>query len=142
MAKPKKIQQPNPMGRPPHFKNSEALKEAFNSYAKETKEKELPLTLSGFCVYVNSYKQLFMEYADKPEFSTTIKEIRNIVENDIEAGILINKYNATAGIFNLKNNFGWKDKIETENTNHNLNADLSAKELKEEIRKARTEKNG
>jgi len=56
-------------------------------------------------------------------YSETIKGIRMNVENCIEEWILTWLYNPTSGIFNLKNNFDWKDKIETDNTN--TNADVS-----------------
>lgn len=99
-------------GRPPHYSSPETLLAAFKEYRDKMEAQNSPLTVSGFCCYIESYKDILNEYAKKSQFSGTIKEIYNIIENNIETGILTNKYNATAGIFNLKNNFGWKDKTE------------------------------
>lgn len=134
---------PNPEGRPRHFDTPESLMNAFKKYVIEMTANELPLTISGFCVYCDAYKDLLNEYDKKPQFSRTIKQIRMVIENCVEVGILINKYNATAGIFNLKNNFSWTDKTEIDqnNTNLNISADKeNLTELKALIRKARESK--
>lgn len=91
----------------------------------------------GFCD-----RHSFYQYeTDKPEFTNTIKKARCFIEKHYEE--LLQNGNTTGAIFALKN-FGWKDKqeIDQNNTNHNLNADISIKELKEEIKKARLAKNG
>lgn len=130
-------------GRPAHFKDSEKLYNAFLAYVMACKKTDRPLTVSGFCCSIDSYRDMLSEYAKKPEFSSTIKRIYSSIENDLEERALSNLVNGTVAIFSLKNNFGWKDKqeVESNNTNHNMNAEISAQELKEEIRKARLEKN-
>lgn len=50
------------------------------------------------------------------EISDTIKKIRELFENKVNVGALKGKLNATMAIFNLKNNYGWKDKSEQEMT--------------------------
>jgi hypothetical protein len=47
-------------------------------------------------------------------FSSTVKMAKKIVENWVEEKSLTGDINATTAIFNLKNNFGWKDKTEVE----------------------------
>ena len=101
-----------PAGRPPHFDSPKKLLSAFLEFKEECKKNDDPLTVSGFCNYIESYKDLLNEYKKKEEFSGTIKKIYSLIENDIEKGILKNKYNTTAGIFNLKNNFGQTDKVQ------------------------------
>lgn len=75
-----------------------------------------PKTLSWLCMYLWVSKDYISEKEKDNQFSETIKAIRLIVENNIEEWILLNIYNPTSWIFNLKNNFGWKDKTEVENT--------------------------
>lgn len=99
-------------GRPANFKTPELLWEAFKKYKLDMESQGKPLTVSGFCNSVDSYREMIAEYSHKPEFTNTIKKIYSLIENDIEVGILTNQWNPTAGIFNLKNNFGWKDKTE------------------------------
>ena len=57
----------------------------------------------------------------KEEFSDTIKKAKLKVENYLEKH-LITDSSTTGIIFNLKNNFGWKDKQE------NINVDTSYEE--------------
>jgi hypothetical protein len=56
------------------------------------------------------------KFKDKAKFSDTIKKIDEELENRLFKFALINKVNPTMAIFSLKNNFGWKDKTETELT--------------------------
>jgi hypothetical protein len=56
------------------------------------------------------------KFKDKSRFSDTIKKIDEELENRLFKFALVNKVNATMAIFSLKNNFGWKDKTETELT--------------------------
>ena len=119
-----------PVGRPPHFETPELLWKKFVEYVEKCEEIKpdgmggtgrSPITITGFCRYAESYRQMLFEYAEKKEFSNTIKHIYNIIENDVEDGLLCSRYNAAGAIFNLKNNWKWKDKQETENVNHNTN---------------------
>lgn len=65
-------------------------------------------------------RQNFSEWAEKfknnIEISDTIKRIKGILEERVNLGGLKNKLNPTMTIFNLKNNYGWKDKNETDIT--------------------------
>lgn len=71
-----------------------------------------PKTLSWLCLWLWVSKDYISEKAKDVNYSETIKEIRMNVENNIEEWILMWTYNATSGIFNLKNNFNWVDKQE------------------------------
>jgi hypothetical protein len=66
--------------------------------------------------------QRFSEWEDKfkdnAEISESIKKVKEILETRINIGGLKGKLNATMTIFNLKNNYGWKDKTETDLTNN------------------------
>lgn len=108
-------------GRPPKFKTPEKLLEAFKSWKIElapggSLQGEIP-DVEGFCDYVNSYRQLFMEYEKKEEFSTTIKEIKNWIYYRKKQLAMTNKMNATVFIFDAKNNAGYVDKTE-QDINH------------------------
>lgn len=64
--------------------------------------------------------QRFSEWAEKfsdnNEITESIKRIKSILETRINTGALKGKLNATMTIFNLKNNYGWKDKFENDVT--------------------------
>jgi hypothetical protein len=60
--------------------------------------------------------QRFSEWSEKfkenDEISESIKKIKDVFENRVNVGGLRGKLNPAMSIFNLKNNYGWKDKTE------------------------------
>lgn len=63
-------------------------------------------------------RQRFSEWAEEfkniKEISDTIKKVKDILEERVNMGGLKNKLNPTMTIFNLKNNYGWRDKTEVD----------------------------
>ncbi len=101
----------------------------------EQDEKEKPYTITGLCLYLDIDRVTLLRYEKQAEFCSTIKRAKNRVENYVEEMSLIGKLNPTVSIFNLKNNFNWKDKTEIE-TNQNIKVDNPYKELSiEELKK-------
>ena len=71
-----------------------------------------PPTITGLACYLDTTRDLLIDYQNKPKFSDTIKRAKQRIEAYNEA-MLYNRKTSTAGvIFNLKNNYGWKDKAE------------------------------
>ncbi len=69
--------------------------------------------MDSFCPSSSfSTRDLLIDYTDKDEFSDTIKKAKARVEAFNEQRLFGN--NVTGVIFNLKNNFGWKDKTEVD----------------------------
>jgi len=123
-------------GRPQKYTPETLLKKSIEYFDTLSDEKNFidkwkdwkhprPKTLSGLCLYLWVSKDYISEKAKDELFSETIKRIRLVVENNIEEWILLNIYNPTSGIFNLKNNFDWKDKLEVDSTQENWNMDLT-----------------
>lgn len=105
-------------GRPKKYKDVEVMKEKIDEYFKECEQKQEPYTITGLCIALDICRDTLCEYAKKEEFSDTIKKAKLRVENYLEKHLITD--NGTTGIiFNLKNNFGWKDKQE------NINIDTS-----------------
>jgi len=87
---------------------------------RKVKTKQKPLTVTGLAVALGTYRDVLIDYektyADKlPEFSNAIKDAKEQVKEFAESSLFGS--NATGPIFNLKNNWGFKDKYETENVN-------------------------
>lgn len=57
------------------------------------------------------------KFKDHAEISESIKRIKSLLETRLNSGGLRGKLNPTMTIFNLKNNYGWKDKSEQEISN-------------------------
>ena len=113
------------VGRPRAFKSVEEVEEKINAYFNYCEEKEKPYTMSGLAYYLEVSRQTLVNYSYEDEYFDTIKKARDRVQMQLEENALSNKANPTFTIFNLKNNFDWKDKIEhssseVENINKNI----------------------
>lgn len=96
------------------YKTKEELKQGINKYFQECDEKEKPYTMSGLAYSLGIDRTTLVRYGDKDLFATLIKEAKQKVEQQLEENALMGKANSTFTIFNLKNNYGWKDNIEVE----------------------------
>lgn len=117
-----------PGGRPPKYTAKEELAKKINEYFEwcDSQKKIIttekggvsiiykPYTITGLCVYLGITRETLCQYEKKPEFSDTIKNAKLKIENWVEEKSLTGDLNPTVSIFNLKNNFGWKDKQEIE----------------------------
>ena len=83
-----------------------------NKERKLKNEKLKPYTISGICVFLDICRDTWWEYSKKQDYTDTIKKAKMKVENYVEEGLLSGTTNPIGSIFNLKNNFGWKDSFE------------------------------
>jgi hypothetical protein len=77
-----------------------------------------PYTMSGLAYELGLSRQGLLNYSNNELFFDAIKKARDKVERDVEER-MNDKEKFTPGlIFNAKNNFGWRDKSEVEQTVH------------------------
>ena len=112
------------VGRPKAFKSVKEVEEKINAYFNYCEEKEKPYTMSGLAYYLEVSRQTLVNYSYEDEYFDTIKKARDKVQMQLEE-CLYRLGNNSGVIFNLKNNFDWKDKIEhssseVENINKNI----------------------
>jgi len=130
-----------PAGRPLKFQSAEELQQKIDEYFEscwtetpitDKKGKEVgtnrfqtkPYTITGLALYLDTSRQTLLEYEGEvegrdtkdPAFADTIKKAKQRCENWVEENALQNKINPTTAIFNLKNNFKWKDQTEVDHT--------------------------
>ena len=105
-------------GRPKKYTEVEKMQQKIENHFKECDQKHEPYTITGLCIALDITRETLKEYLKQEEFSDTIKKAKLKVENYLEKH-LITDSSTTGIIFNLKNNFGWKDKQE------NINVDTS-----------------
>ena len=110
----------NPVGRPLKFKSIKDLDEKIDAYFKEMDEKERPYTITGLAVALDTNRETLIDYqnSDDPRkqiFSDAIKRAKIKIHNYTEESLWRNGIQ-TGMIFNLKNNWGWKDRSEIDNT--------------------------
>ncbi len=119
------------VGRPRAFKSVEELQERIDEYfdhcdnrIRQVFSKKIgdvveihdpePYTISGLAYSMGIDRDTILNYGKREEYFGTIKNARDKVHLDVERRLM--EANSTGAIFNLKNNFGWKDKTETDIT--------------------------
>ncbi len=111
------------------YKTVEELEEKVDSFFKSDdaflinykdgeEEKTFAPTISGLALHLGVDRRTIVNYSNKEEFFPTIKKARARIEAHLEKKLFGN--NVTGLIFNLKNNFDWKDKSEVAQTNIEL----------------------
>jgi hypothetical protein len=139
-----------PAGRPLKYKTPEEMQRAIDLYfiackshqsgdeklLEDLTEEELLIindiddfypTVTGLALALDLTRQSLIDYEHKDEFLDTIKRAKTKIEAAVEQRLYLP--NATGSIFNLKNNFGWKDKTETEIDATVKTEDVSAKDV-------------
>lgn len=104
----------NKGGRPEKYSTREQLEAKTIEYFTENAGH--PLQVAGLAAHLGITTQTLLQYEKDERFSSTIKEAKTVIESDLAQRALEGKNNATMSIFLLKNNFGYKDKHETEHS--------------------------
>lgn len=111
-----------PAGRPLAFKSVEDLQEKIDSYFVEGGPAYVDIgdtqmfvpTVSGLAYHLEVATETLRDYGTKEEYSATVKRAKQRIEIALEQRLAGQAVTGT--IFNLKNNFGWKDKSEHEHS--------------------------
>ncbi len=101
---------------------------------RKVKTKQVPYTITGLALALGTTRDLILDYEEKDEFSDTIKTAKQKCHNFAERKLF--EANATGSIFNLKNNYGWKDRTEVEADLNVKDVDVTDKQI-EQLLKAR-----
>ena len=107
-------------GRPLKYETAGQLQADIDAYFHDCiydkdgnkRETQKHLTISGLAIALDVDRKTITNYESREEYFPTIKRAKTIIENYMEEKLFGN--NVTGVIFNLKNNFGWKDKKEHE----------------------------
>lgn len=100
----------NKGGRPLKIRSVKELEEKTEEYFSECERKRRPFTMSGLANSLDVDRRTLLNYGERERFFPTIKKARRKVEQWWEERLADSA--ATGAIFNLKNNFDWKDKTE------------------------------
>ena len=123
---------PNPEGRPPKYKTVAEMQKIIDEYFDycDNRTKKIydekkgaeymisdpaPYTMHGLARRLGLSRQGLIEYKNRDEFFDAIKEARSKVAEDVETRLMDGRAQS-GSIFNLKNNFGWKDETKSEVT--------------------------
>ena len=102
-------------GRPMKFESVEDLESQIDAFFETCKDEKMLPTITGLAVYLDTTRRTLLDYETEygDEFSHAIKRAKARVEAGVEQMLFIGK-NAAGPIFNLKNNFGWKDQSQVD----------------------------
>lgn len=103
--------------------------QSFDKDGKPVMRQIRPFTITGLALALDTTRDTLLDYEGKKQFSDTIKRAKEIVHNFVEEQCLT-RQSPTGCIFNLKNNFGWKDKTETDS---NVNVNVSIGSILDEL---------
>ena len=98
------------------YKTEKELENGINAYFLECDDRKAPYTMSGLAYALGIDRKTLINYGKNELFSTLVKQAKDKVETQLEENGLMGKGNATFTIFNLKNNYGWKDQQEIKTT--------------------------
>lgn len=119
MAKRKKenIEVTRKPGRPRKFESPEQMQEAIDAYFVKQDERKKPYTIMGLAIALDIDRDTLLNYEKKAaykQFFGTVKGAKARIAEQMEENLLGGDGNKTGLIFSFKNNFGWKDKQEVE----------------------------
>jgi len=108
-----------PAGRPLKFSSKKDLDTKIKSYFDSCwsvnsigiLSQTRPYTVTGLAVALDTSRQTLINYESRERFFDTIKKAKDKIENYNEEQLYRNTQVAGV-IFNLKNNYDWKDKTE------------------------------
>lgn len=101
------------------------LENAVNAYFANADAKDEPYLITGLCLALECSRECLLEWDKdtgkypKPEKAVQIiRHAKLKCQNYAEKMLMSGKLNPTGAIFNLKNNYRWKDKSETDVTSN------------------------
>lgn len=115
-------------GRPLKYTSVEDMQRDIDEYFAECDEIGKPYTVSGLAYALGTNRQTLINYEAKEGFFDTIKRAKEKIETFNEEMLYSKDVPTTGVIFNLKNNYGWKDTQEIEakvDSSVNINIELS-----------------
>lgn len=112
------------------YKTQEELQKGIDKYFTQCDESQKPYTMSGLAYSLGIDRVTLINYGKNDLFFTLIKEAKDRVQAQLEENALMGKSNSTFTIFNLKNNYGWRDTVEVKNDNELSKLDELLKEVK------------
>src|SRR5574344_1101200 len=98
--------------KPQKFKTAQELQDKINAYFKDCKLKEIPLSITGLALALDTNRQTLINYQDKDGYENIVDRAKLMIENAYEIRLIEN--GRSGDIFALKN-FGWTDRQEIDN---------------------------
>lgn len=116
------------------YKDAKELKEKIDKYFKTCDEQHRPYTICGLALFLGVHRETVLNYSKREAYADIMSAARLRIETQLEES-LYRLGNNSGVIFNLKNNYGWKDTVEV-NNNHSIGkVEELLEKLEEEAKK-------
>ncbi len=119
------------MGRKMKYESVTTFESKVNEYFDLCDKKNRPYTMSGLACHLDLDRKSLLNYSKNEKYFPTVKKAKQRIEAMLEEQ-LYRLGNNSGVIFNLKNNFGWIDKLENDENEEAVN---NASEILVKIRK-------
>lgn len=129
-SRPKEEKKKHAGGRPRLFSTPEELQKRIDEYFDSCRDSRKPFTIAGLAYWLEMDRKSIYNYEKDDEFFPTIRRARDKILATLEEMITID---GRAGQIFLAKNYGYTDKIETENVN--LNHEMSEEEAEKILEK-------
>ncbi len=103
-------------GQPPKIKSPKEMQKKMEAYFQQCDADKKPYTVPGLALGLGlATRQSLLDYSDRdPGYLDAVKKAKLRIEAQRNSMMIEGKGNVIGAIFDLKNNFGWKDKQEHE----------------------------
>lgn len=102
------------VGRPLKFQSAEELQKMIDAYFANCDKKKKPYTITGLALALDTTRDILLAYEERDEFSNAIKKAKLRCQAYAEEQLFTNR-NTAGVIFNMVNNYGWKNKQDIDN---------------------------
>ena len=117
------------------YKTQEQFQKVIDKYFSDCDKKDKPYTMSGLALALDIDRSTLVRYGEKDLFASQVKKAKQKVEQQLEENALLGKGNSTFTIFNLKNNYNWRDNVEVTNNDQLAKVQELLTKLNEEANK-------
>ena len=125
-------------GRPAKYESPEEMQKIITRYFNDCYEEGLKPTVSGLAYVLGMERKTLITYENAIEtgalknfddsvkigFRNTIKDAKRFIESCLEEKLVNGNTTPIGTIFALKNNYGWVDKQEVEQTSRTITIDV------------------
>jgi hypothetical protein len=98
------------------YRTSEALEARVQEFYDYCEVNDKPLTVTRLAAFLGLSRATVWHYSNNPLFADILAHAKVMIEADMEERLQAGKGSAAGVIFSMKNNFGWKDQTEVNQT--------------------------
>lgn len=116
------------------YKTQEEFQQIIDQYFDKCDKDGRPYTMSGLALALDIDRTTLVRYGEKDLFANLVKKAKAKVEQQLEES-LHRLGNNSGVIFNLKNNYGWRDQVEVTNNDKLVKVEELLTKIDEEANK-------